>query len=758
MVLALVAAAAARALLRDDAPGPEVADAYVGSAACARCHAREAEAWRGSHHELAMQPATDATVLGDFSGATVTHRGVTSTFFRRDGGFYVRTDGPDGGISDFQVTFTFGVTPLQQVLVDFPDGRKQALGLAWDTRAWDTRARDAGGQRWFHLYPHEALRPGDRLHWTGVDQTWNSQCADCHSTNVRKGFDPDAGTFATTWSDVDVGCEACHGPGAAHLAWAGRPGPERARDAQAGLTVALDERRGVTWTRADGARHARRSRPRDSARELEVCARCHARRAQLTDAHAAGQPFTDTFRPASIEPGLYHPDGQQHDEVYTWGSFVQSRMHAHGVTCSDCHEPHSGQLRASGNALCAACHDPAAFDAPAHHHHAPASPGAACAACHLPPTTYMQLDARHDHSLRVPRPDRAAALGTPDACTTCHVGRPARWAADALATWFPTPRPGFQDFAEAFAGAERGDPSVRVALAAIATRADEPALVRASAVARLARWPGAATRPTLAAALADRDPMVRAAAVTALSRADAATRAALLAPRLDDPSRLVRTEAARALAGTAVTGPALERATAELLAALRFNAERPEAHVVLGNLAAERGAPDEARAAFSQALAIDPAFTEAAVNLADLHRGLGDEARAEAVLRAALSRVPEAAAAHHALGLSLVRQRRHAESLQALARASSLAPGEPRFAYVYAVALSELGQAADARRVLDDAVGRHPFDVELLRLAVEWRAAAGDRAGALAFARRLEAVDPGDPALRRLLDPDVQGR
>jgi len=213
------------------APASHTATGYVGSAACAGCHQAESEAWRGSHHDLAMAEATEETVLGDFDSAAFTYGDVTSRFFRRDGKFFVNTDGPDGELADFEIRYTFGVTPLQQYLIAFPDGRMQALGIAWDSRP-----KEKGGQRWFHLYPGQNLKAGDPLHWTGIDQTWNFQCAECHSTELRKNYDAATNTYATTWAEIDVACETCHGPGAAHVDWA-----DGVRQGPAGFAQAVDE-------------------------------------------------------------------------------------------------------------------------------------------------------------------------------------------------------------------------------------------------------------------------------------------------------------------------------------------------------------------------------------------------------------------------------------------------------------------------------------------------------------------------------------
>ncbi len=729
------------------------APTYVGGAACASCHAKETEAWQGSHHDRAMAVASESNVLARFDGTTFRHQGVTSTFFRRGAKFFVNTDGPDGKLADFEVTHTFGVTPLQQYLIPFPGGRLQALGVAWDSRP-----AAQGGQRWFHLYPDRKLKAGDPLHWTGIDQVWNYQCADCHSTNLRKNYDQATHTYATTWTDINVNCEACHGPGSNHLAWAKKEGDwARFGGAGKGLPVALDERRGAGWVIDAASGNAARTRPRETSREIEVCARCHARRGQFTDQWHAGHPLADGFRTQLIEPGLFFDDGQQRDEVFNHGAFLGSRMHAKGVTCSDCHEPHTQKLRALGHAVCSQCHLPTKYEAAEHHHHEPGTKGAECASCHMPTTTYMVVDPRHDHGFRVPRPDRTVSLGLPNACNQCHTDRPPQWAADAVKSWFPQPLPGFQTFAEAFTSADRSAAGATPPLVAVAQDRGLSGFVRASAVRRLGQRLDPATLPALRGALADPDALVRAAAAAALAGVDPGTRGQWLPPLLGDPVRQVRMEAARALAGepeARLSPPqrdAFAVAIQEYVAAERFNADRPEGRANLGNLHATQGRFDEAVAAYRSALALDPSFEPAALNLADVYRGGGMEAEAERTLREALARAPRSAPALHALGLSLARQRRNAESLQALAAAARLAPGNARFAYVHAVALNDAGQREAALRTLEVALKPHPGDRDLLLALALFERDAGRHERALVHARRLAALEPGDQEARQLV-------
>jgi Flp pilus assembly protein TadD len=725
---------------------------FVGSDACRACHAREYKNWTASHHHAAMQPANSDTVLGDFDNATFSEDGVTSTFFKKDGRFFVRTDGPDGQLSDFEVRYTFGLTPLQQYLVELPGGHIQALGIAWDSRP-----ESDGGQRWYHLYPGRNLKPGDPLHWTGIDQNWNYQCAWCHSTNLQKNYDSKSRTFQTSWSEINVGCEACHGPASDHIEWAAKPRPADTEPGNKGFAVQFDERQGITWPMG-AAGHAVRSAPRTTSKEIETCAQCHSRRQQISSDPADLRALLDAFRPATLDAGLYHADGQQRDEVYNYGSFLQSKMHAAGVTCSDCHDPHSGKLVVEGNGLCGQCHAAERFDTPAHHHHTAGSAGAKCASCHMPTATYMGIDARHDHSMRIPRPDRSILLGTPNACTHCHTGKSAAWAQEAVRTWYPASNPGAQNFADAFDLADRQAAGAIPALLKIASAPSSSGIAKASALSRLSRIPTAEAINVAADALKASDPLVRASAVSVVSAADEDTRVRLLAPLLEDPSRIVRMDAARALAGDpegklseTEKGP-FTAAIAEYVAAQRHNAERPEAQSALATLAWERGNFPEARSAFQTALELDPTFIAAAVSLADLERRLGNEQTADDILRRSLATNPNSGPVQHALGLSLIRQKKTEDAMPYLSAAAKNAPEDPRFGYVLAIALHDTGKPGEAREVLKNTLARHPFHRDSLMALASYAMQSGQYSEALDAAQRLVELEPDRPEFSRLVE------
>ena len=663
-------------------------------------------------------------------------------------------DSADGAQHEYEVSYTFGAVPLQQYLIGFPDGRYQAL-----TVAWDTRPKEQGGQRWFHLYPDEDIPPRDELHWAAPAHNWNYACAECHSTRLRKNYDALTDTYRTSWSEIDVACEACHGPGGRHVELANaRAAGGEGYPADHGLAVQLNGR--GEWHLAAGQPNAMLARPTQGAAEIEVCGRCHARRSQLSEDYVHGRPLSDTHRVQLLSEGFYHPDGQILDEVYVYGSFRQSRMHAAGVTCSDCHEPHGLELRAEGNAVCATCHAPSTYDATAHHHHPAGSSGAQCVACHMPSRNYMVVDPRRDHSMRIPRPDLSVSLGVPNACSQCHVGRSDRWSADALEAWYGKGRkPGHQRYAAVLNAAHRGEAGAGEGLAALALDESAPSIARATALQEMAGYLGRESLPAIQAGLASPDPLMRRAAVETLQDVDAAARLQLIAPLLSDPVRGVRLAAASALSDVRaqdVTDPtlhaALEKAFGEYLAAQRLNADRAEYWVNLAHFHFRQGQLDAAEADYAQARRRNARFVPAYVNQADMYRALGRDGDGERILREGLQAVPEAASMHHSLGLLLIRAGRKEEAMLSLQQAYRLGPENPRLGYVYGIALENGGQRERAIGVWDTVVKRHPNDQETLNVLTRSLYKVGEHRRALAHAEHLASLYGNDQGWQQVVD------
>ena len=587
-------------------------------------------------------------------------------------------------------------------------------------------------------------------------------CAECHSTGVHKNYDAASDRFATTWAEISVGCEACHGQGSAHVAWAreeqGWSPFEKKDDPSKGLMANFDERREVTWTIDPNSGNATRNVPPSVLRkEVETCGRCHARRGMFSEAWVPGHWLSDTHVVSPLTRELYHADGQMLGEVYNYGSFKQSKMFAAGVTCSDCHEPHGTALRYPGDNVCFQCHASTKYASDTHHHHEGANPPLGCPSCHMPIHTYMVVDPRHDHSFRIPRPDVSVKLGTPNACNDCHAGKTAQWAAEAIERWYGGERKGFQHYAEAFHAAWENQADAEALLSAVASDGNTPGFARASALTELASRVSPSNLNLARAGLADPDPMVRIGALDMLENVPASEIWPVVSPLLADSDRGVRIRASALLAAIPAANQPLadrerfERAAAEFIAAQRLNADRPEARTTLGNFYTHRGLTAEAEAEYKAALRLSPQFAPAAVNLADLYRDQGRDGDGVSVLRSAIARVPSDAGLHYALGLTLIRLKQHGDALEELRQAAELGPDQARYIYVYAVALNSAGRGGEAMKVLKDGLARHPDNPDILLALMTFSRDLGDLAAALEFAEQLARITPDDRDLANLV-------
>jgi tetratricopeptide (TPR) repeat protein len=704
---------------------------HVGSERCRACHQKAYDAWKGSHHAKAMQAARDGTVLGDFGGATFQHRGKTWRFFRQDERFMVHAEGPDGAMADYEVTYTFGVEPLQQYLVAFPGGRLQCLSAAWDTVAG----------RWFYVNPGPDAPPGDWLHWTRPGQNWNAMCADCHSTAVRKRYDPERDDYQTTWSEIMVGCEACHGPGSRHVAWADQPAMGRPPVENAALLT----------------RTARLGGPE----LVGLCAPCHARRAQFGDQGVPGGELLDRYLPVLLSPGTFHPDGQILDEDFEWHAFTQSKMFANGVRCSDCHDVHSGKRHKEGNDLCTRCHRADTYAAPSHHFHKPEwqgkpSAGVLCVSCHMPGQRFMVVHLRRDHSMRVPRPDLSAALGVPNACSAsgCHADRPATWVQARYDGWWGRKRK--PHYGTILAAGRRSATAAEGDLVELAQDQLRPVVARATAVELLAGAPGPAARAALGKALADPEPLLRVTAVRRLPEEDPAALARLLGPLLQDPVRAVRIEAAARLAGVpaARLAEAQRKAHAaaldEYVEAQRYMSDLPSGPYNLGNLYAAQGRPADAERQYRRALAIDDQLFMAKGNLATLLAGSGRLDEAERLLREAHEAQPGQAGISFNLGLLLAEAGKRDEAERMLRAALAADPGLAPAAFNLAVMVGER-RPAEAVPLARRAAALRPEDARYAWTLGYFQARAGDPIGAATTLESLLAAHPDDAEARRLL-------
>ncbi len=659
--------------LSSDQISSESTPTFVGRDKCIDCHRKEYRKWQNSHHDKAMDVATGETVLGDFNNAVFEHKGIKTRFFKKEDKFFVNTQGPDGTLKDFQISHTFGFTPLQQYLVPFPGGRLQCLSIAWDDEK----------KQWYHLYPDGPVDPSDWLHWTQNAQNWNGMCAECHSTHLQKNYDMKTDTYKTIWSEIDVSCEACHGPGSRHVGWAEVSEMARNQDVDNyGLVVNTGNM--------------------DTRQQMELCARCHARRSSLGDYDHAGKDPMDYMIPQLLSESMYYPDGQILDEVYVYGSFIQSKMYKNGVMCRDCHDVHSLERHKDGNDLCLQCHQAKLYDTKTHHFHkkkgengdpvkaedgtvlSAVGEGALCVNCHMPGRYYMGIDFRNDHSLRIPRPDLSIAHGTPNACNACHSDKAGQWSVDHFTKWYGISRK--PHYGTIIIAGRQGDPEVQAYLIELVDDMLSPPIVRATALQLLGAYPGETSLRVFERALSDSESMVRHTAVHNMFPMNPDDRKRLIVPLLYDPVKAVRIEAAMNLTSMPLE-KLNERQRALFMKVIKdyqqsmaYVGDFPHGQFNLGNMFMNLGRREDAEAYFKGAANIDRLFYPAKINLAMLYSQTGRNDEAENLFREVVEDHPELYEAFYSLGLLLVEQKKYREAVGFLEKAAA---GIPEYARVH---------------------------------------------------------------------------
>ena len=720
------------------APVKALEKSMVDEQACQACHAEPVKQWQGSHHHLAMQLPTEQSVLGDFNDVTFTSDKETTRFFRKDDGFWVNTPGPDGQPADFQVAYTFGVEPLQQYLFELPGGRLQPLGVAWNTEQ----------NNWFHLYPGQGIDASNPMHWSKTAQNANYMCIECHTTGFKRNFDANNNRFASDWQALGVGCQSCHGPASAHLAWAEK----------ADQTVADKGFAQPLLSKTDN--HA----------QVQVCARCHALRSPLGDGYRHSAALLDDYLPNALSATQFEVDGQIKGEVFEYGSFTQSKMYAKGVTCTNCHNPHSTQLKLQGNAVCTQCHNPTGqtaavgvdgaglqakdYDSPAHTHHPLGSKAAQCTSCHMPGKFYMGNDFRHDHSFSVPAPAQAKALGTPDACQGCHRETASARLIEQFNNWYPDAKPRDGGYAVALDAARRGASGAARGLLAQLQRTELPALRRAALLSELTSYPSAPAVGQISNSLKDPDAQVREAAVGALAGMAAPQQMAqLLPPLLRDPVLAVRLAATWELAQQpaearqSLTPAFWQQMLGEYEQVQLQLLERGEANMNLASLYQISGRNAQIEASLRAALLRDPDFLPAVVSLAQLLEQSNPQ-EASQLLAEALQSNPEEALLYHAKGLALVRKGDYPAAIKAFAKADELAPDSPQYGYVLAIALHDSGQREAAIAQLQALLKRQPQNRSARMALPSYAQQARDVELMQQVVADLWAINPDDPALQ----------
>ena len=691
---------------------------FVGSESCIACHEQEYNLWKGSHHDLAMQVADSATVLGNFNDVQFTSKGIKYNFFRKDGDFYVNTEGEGGVYADYKIEYTFGVYPLQQYLIAFPGGRYQCLLAAWDSKA----------NKWFDLQPNLRIHPDEWMHWTGGSMTWNTMCADCHSTNLHKNFDPQTNTYNTSFSIINVSCEACHGPSGNHVEYyqdqkkyADQIPPEL----YMGKVVA----------------------PHDL---VEKCARCHSRRSQLTNFFDYQGHYLDHYSPQLPEAPEYEADGQIRDEDYVYGSFMQSKMYHNNVACKNCHDMHSLKLIKTGNELCLTCHLPK-YNTYEHHYHKADTEGALCINCHMAGKYYMGNDFRRDHSFRVPRPDQTLAYGTPNACNNCHTDKSAQWAAGFIKEKYGDKRP--EHFSDALLAGYGGDTD---AFRRVFSQGKYPDIMRATALDAYSNRPLAPEQvQAIVQFLNDSSALVRNQAVLALDKLQQMDFSENVRPMLLDTIRLVRISAARYFNMRNLdfsTSPPYQKAQGDFMEYLRVNADFASGQHQIALYEQAKGHIASAITAYEKAITIDNYYNPSRLNLALLEYNKGNIEHAEQLYLKVTEQEPEYSYPYFMLGLLYNEKGNPEKSLEYLGLATQKQPYIERAFYNYALKLQENRSYDKSISVLNKALKNDPWNEELLYVKLLGELKTKKTQDAYTTCSKLLQIAPGNSNYQNIMN------
>ncbi|WP_066222088.1 tetratricopeptide repeat protein [Formosa haliotis] len=653
-------------------------DGFVGDSQCMECHKGVYDDWKGSDHDLAMEVANDSTVLGDFNDVKTVIDGVSYHFTKDNGKFNVHIKEIDGSEADYEITYTFGVTPLQQYLIDFDRGRKQVLRVTWDSDQ----------NKWYHQYAGDKLDPHDWLHWTETAQNWNTMCAECHSTNLEKDYDVETDSFNTTYSVINVSCESCHGPAERHVYWA-----EHVQDSIHTENMYII--------------------PGNSQfSQMNMCAPCHSRRARLTEKMIPGTHYEDQYMLQNISSDFYHGDGQIEDEDYVYGSFLQSKMHHEGVRCTDCHDPHTLKVKFQDNRLCLQCHT-SNYNEPSHHFHEKDTDGSRCINCHMTGAVYMGNDYRRDHSFRVPRPDQSVAYGTPNACTQCHQDKSDKWAADQVVEWYGPDRP--DHFSDQLLISNKSDISTqeRKQLDTFINNLNYPAIARSTVIENI----NITTREQFEAilkSLDDPSPMVRYSALQKLRQVSPQDRVSIAAKHLNDTTRLVRIGAMQLVSGidaqtlSAIDQTTLSKARNELETMMFTNADFSTGRLQLGDYYFQNNDIDNAIKNYEMALKKDSLLMPVYSNLATAYSLKGNTNAAFNTLNTWMKKEPKAGRPYYLRALLNFELKQNDAAVSDLIKAIQLDPTDARSMYNLSTYYYQNKQYEPAEKIIAKALKIQP--------------------------------------------------
>lgn len=708
------------------------------SSQCVGCHAGQVKQWRTSDHGKAMDHATIETVLGNFDNATITHFSQRATFSRKNGKFLATLTEADEA-AQYTISYVFGHYPLQQYLIETENGRFQVFPFAWDSRD-----EKEGGQRWYPNYEDEDIGVNDRLHWKQPMQNWNGMCADCHSTGLTRNFDTDTLAFNSHFDAINVSCASCHGDMANHYkldsnalssTHASKTGTAINNDTApySQNTLSTGEQKAMgQWLLKEGDKIASwqelengeyKPAKRDNS-FMDTCFGCHSLRSPLTDGINPEHHYLDQFTPSLLISPLYFADGQIKEEVYVYGSFLQSRMYEAGVNCIDCHNPHTMKLKVEGNGLCLQCHSAQAYEGEKHTKHPRNSGAGQCVNCHMPTRTFMGVDARRDHSFSIPTPHVSAKTGAPNACLKCHE-KDNDWVSKQLNEWYGRDSTLNSD-EEKYIAFMHGEAMGKNEMLRLAHAKTLPVIKRATVVTMLSSRIETLTDRDLRPFIRNKEPLMRLAAAQAGRALPADQRLKSYKGLLNDKLKSIRVAAVNNLIGLCIDSAPFNEALDELNVSNTINQWRGEGNLNQSLIEYQLGNIQEAETLLKQGIQADPFFEANYINLAELYRSQNKAELEKQTLEEAVKAVPNSDIVYYSLGMLNIRQQNKPAAVKLFKKASELAPTNTQNWYIYALALDNIGKTQNAITVLKEGLS-HVRDRRLIELGMSFSRKLGNR-------------------------------
>ncbi|WP_202261890.1 MULTISPECIES: multiheme c-type cytochrome [unclassified Alteromonas] len=699
----------------------------INDARCTICHEYEVKNWEASDHGKAMDYANSSTVLGDFDGVVAQHFSQTAHFLTQDNNYFVSLE-ENNTTTQYQVVYVFGHYPLQQYLVETKQGEFQVLPFAWDSRS-----KLEGGQRWYANY-QEDIGINDRLHWKQPMQNWNGMCADCHSTGLKRNFDVDSRSFSSHFDTIDVSCASCHGNMADHYPSHDSESSEvNSSKEHSHSSLSPSEQQAIgqwllkkgdkiaKWQKLENGKYTPAKRDNSF---MDTCFGCHSLRSPLTDGINPEHHFLDQFTPSLLISPLYFADGQIKEEVYVYGSFLQSRMYEAGVNCIDCHNPHTMKLKVEGNGLCLQCHSAQAYEGEKHTKHPSDSEASQCVNCHMPTRTYMGVDARRDHSFSIPTPHVSEQTGAPNACLNCHKNDN-NWVSKQLNRWYGRDSTLNSD-EEKYIAFMHGEGMSKNEVLRLAHAKTLPVIKRATVVTMLPSRIETLSDKDLRPFIRNKEPLLRLAAAQAGRALPTGERLKSFKGLLNDKYKSVRVAAVNNLIGLGIDSAAFQKALDELNASNAINQWRGEGNLNQSLVEYQLGNAQEAEALLKQGIEVDPFFEANYINLAELYRSQNKAKLEKQTLEDAVKAVPTSDIVYYSLGMLNIRQQNKPAAVELFKKASELAPTNTQNWYIYALALDNIGKTHRAITVLKEGLS-YVKERRLIELGMSFSQKLGDR-------------------------------